>query len=65
MCRIRDAKVVGITVNLGDNSHELDVNTSLAGLQEMISDHALGEWDSIVVVLLPKEEGEDDNISAQ
>lgn len=61
---MRSAKVVMITVNLGDNSHELDVDMTLAGLQEMISDHALGEWDSVVVVLLPKE-GEDDNISTQ
>jgi hypothetical protein len=62
---MRNAKVVTITVNLGDNEHELDVNMTLAELREIIGDHGLGEWSSLVVVLLPMKEGEDDNISAQ
>lgn len=64
MRRIRDAKVVRITVNLGDTEHELDTNMTLMDLYETVRDNALGEWSSIVVVLVPKE-GEDDNISAQ
>jgi sulfur carrier protein ThiS len=64
MRRIRDAKVVRITVNLGDTEHELDTNMTLMDLYETVRDNALGEWSSIVVTLVPKE-GEDDNISAQ
>lgn len=64
MRRIRDAKVVRITVNLGDTEHELDTNMTLMDLYETVRDNALGEWTSIVVTLVPKE-GEDDNISTQ
>lgn len=65
MRRIRDARVVRITVNLGDTEHELDTNMTLAVLQEAIHDHVLGEWTSLVVVLLPMKEGEDDSVSTQ